>query len=91
MIDRTYVLEVPSTPALRSHSRGSGLGFSSTFGTGTQLSDDWSGKPETDFICILTFTADGNKHGDIVQITFDKFHVGHFNVSGAEGKFNLMY
>ena len=37
-------------------------------------------------LCTLTFHARGHAHGDIAQVTFDHFHVGHFNDSAAEGK-----
>ncbi|KAK7071609.1 hypothetical protein SK128_019344 [Halocaridina rubra] len=41
--------------------------------------------PSEALICILTFSAIGGSHGDIVQITFTEFHVGHFNISADEG------
>ncbi|XP_060521214.1 uncharacterized protein LOC132698910 [Cylas formicarius] len=37
------------------------------------------------FLCHLTFTANGQSHGDIVQIIFDEFKVGRYEASALDG------
>ncbi|XP_025836544.1 uncharacterized protein LOC108736059 isoform X2 [Agrilus planipennis] len=43
--------------------------------------------PETrlPFLCHLTFTANGQNHGDIVQLIFDEFKVGRYESQGLDG------
>ncbi|XP_017770463.1 PREDICTED: uncharacterized protein LOC108558152 [Nicrophorus vespilloides] len=37
------------------------------------------------FLCHLTFTANGQSHGDIVQLMFDEFKVGRYEASALDG------
>ncbi|XP_049816979.1 uncharacterized protein LOC109597464 [Aethina tumida] len=37
------------------------------------------------FLCHLTFTANGQSHGDIVQLIFDEFKVGRYEASALDG------
>ncbi|XP_042204845.1 uncharacterized protein LOC121854315 [Homarus americanus] len=69
-VDHTYQLEVPAPPASRAGPPPAASNPLILLGS-TSLSDG--------FKCILTFTAIGRTHGDIIQVTFSEFHVGHFN------------
>ncbi|XP_071549947.1 uncharacterized protein [Panulirus ornatus] len=75
-VDHTYQLEVPAPPASRA-------GPPPAPSHPLLLLE--GGTPSEGFKCILTFTAIGRAHGDIIQITFSEFHVGHFNVAAADG------
>ncbi|KAF5293767.1 hypothetical protein FQA39_LY03252 [Lamprigera yunnana] len=37
------------------------------------------------FLCHLTFTANGQSHGDIVQLIFDEFKVGRYESQALDG------
>ncbi|XP_039229997.1 uncharacterized protein LOC26536190 isoform X2 [Drosophila yakuba] len=37
------------------------------------------------FVCVLTFTAAGGQHGDVVQVTLDSFTIGRFTSYVHEG------
>ncbi|XP_030746588.1 uncharacterized protein LOC115875308, partial [Sitophilus oryzae] len=37
------------------------------------------------FLCHLTFTANGQSHGDIVQLIFDEFKLGRYEPSALDG------
>ncbi|XP_022916977.1 uncharacterized protein [Onthophagus taurus] len=37
------------------------------------------------FLCHLTFTANGQSHGDIVQLIFDEFKVGRYEPAALDG------
>lgn len=37
------------------------------------------------FLCHLTFTANGQMHGDIVQLMFDEFKVGRYEAAALDG------
>ncbi|XP_028134740.2 uncharacterized protein LOC114329744 [Diabrotica virgifera virgifera] len=37
------------------------------------------------FLCHLTFTANGQNHGDIIQLIFDEFKVGRYEASALDG------
>ncbi|XP_069950455.1 uncharacterized protein [Cherax quadricarinatus] len=73
-VDHTYQLEVPAPPASRA-------GLPQAPVRPHLLMGGSSSEP---FRCILTFTAIGRTHGDIIQITFSEFHIGHFNVAAAD-------
>ncbi|XP_068223139.1 uncharacterized protein [Palaemon carinicauda] len=74
-VDHTYQLEVPAPPASRAGPPP--VPSHPLYVLETSKAEG--------FKCILTFVAIGRDHGDIVQITFQKFHVGHYNVAAADG------
>ncbi|XP_057653185.1 uncharacterized protein LOC130892023 [Diorhabda carinulata] len=41
--------------------------------------------PRLPFLCHLTFTANGQNHGDIIQLIFDEFKVGRYEASALDG------
>ena len=90
--DRSYELSVPSKPSILSGpSSYTALPLkipnkSKKVSEGNEERHDRNHH----FYCVLSFVAAGRKHGDIVQISFITFNVGHFNWSGAKGKFLII-
>ncbi|KAK7075770.1 hypothetical protein SK128_026214, partial [Halocaridina rubra] len=74
-VDRTYELEVPAPPA----SPLAGPPPVPHHPLYVLETSPWEGLK-----CLLSFSAFGTSHGDIVQITFLEFHVGHFNQAADE-------
>ena len=74
-VDHTYQLEVPPPPASRAGPPASASQSHPLLLLG--------GTPSESFKCVLTLTSLGGHHGEMLQVTFSEFHVGHFNVASA--------